>query len=197
MFSKDQFAQNLVQKAVNRRDVLKLGLVAAASLIVPVNAFSSVNDFSTDERMLCLYNLHTKEALKTVYWKKGRYIDEALVKINHIMRDHYSGAVRSMDKKLLDFLFSIQKKLGADGPFHIISAYRTKRTNELLRKRNKKAAKYSLHTKGKAIDIRLPHHKIKELRHAAYKIKAGGVGYYPKANFVHVDAGAVRFWRSS
>jgi uncharacterized protein YcbK (DUF882 family) len=196
MFSEDQYRQSLVQRTVNRRDVLKLGLAAAASLIIPVNAFSSINDFTTDERMLCLYNLQTKEYLKAVYWKNGQYIDEALGKINHIMRDHYNGAVRSMDKRLLDFLFAIQKEIGTDESFHIISAYRTKRTNELLRKRNKKAAKYSLHTKGKAIDIRLPHHKSKELRRAAYRIKAGGVGYYPRANFVHVDVGAVRFWRS-
>jgi uncharacterized protein YcbK (DUF882 family) len=147
--------------------------------------------------MLCFYNLQTKESLKAVYWKKGEYIDEALAEINHIMRDHYCGAVRSMDKRLLDFLFAIQQKLGSDEPFHVISAYRTKRTNELLRKRNKKAAKYSLHTKGKAIDVRLPHHNSKELRRAAYRIKAGGVGYYPRTNSVHIDVGAVRFWTSS
>ena len=55
-------------------------------------------------------------------------------------------------------------------------------------------AKRSLHMQGKAMDIRLHGVALKDLRKAAIALKSGGVGYYPKSNFIHVDTGRVRYW---
>jgi len=55
-------------------------------------------------------------------------------------------------------------------------------------------AKKSLHMQGRAADIRLPGVELKHLRLAALDLKDGGVGYYPKSNFIHVDTGRPRFW---
>ncbi len=100
-----------------------------------------------------------------------------------------------MDRRLLDFLFAIQQKLGTNEPFHLISGYRSKRTNTRLRRNNKSVAKKSFHIFGKAADIRLPAVGIRKLRRAAYELQTGGVGYYPRSKFVHIDVGQVRFWR--
>jgi uncharacterized protein YcbK (DUF882 family) len=85
-------------------------------------------------------------------------------------------------------------KLEAPEPFHVISGYRSPETNALLRKRNRGVAKNSLHVVGKAIDIRLPGVPLSVLRRVAVKLRGGGVGYYPRSNFIHVDIGRVRYW---
>jgi uncharacterized protein YcbK (DUF882 family) len=45
-----------------------------------------------------------------------------------------------------------------------------------------------------AIDLRLPDCRLKDLRAAALELAGGGVGYYPKSDFVHMDTGPVRTW---
>jgi uncharacterized protein YcbK (DUF882 family) len=181
---------------ISRRKLLKLGLITAVSGIIPCRTMAAVRDFLYDERALCIYNLHTKEYLDIVYWKNGGYIPDALREINYIFRDHYNGSVKSIETDLLDLLYSIQQKLQCKQPFHLISGYRSPKTNAKLRRLNKRVAMNSLHIHGKAVDIRLPGHKLKILRRAAYELKGGGVGYYQRANFVHLDVGKVRFWRS-
>jgi uncharacterized protein YcbK (DUF882 family) len=156
---------------------------------------ASVNDVPEPERRLCLLNLHTKEDIDIAYWKNGEYVPDALHQLNHIFRDHYTGLVNQIDTNLFDFLFAIQQEIQSTEPFHLISGYRCKKTNEWLRKQNRNVSRKSFHIYGKAADIRLPDHSLKILRAAAYKLKGGGVGYYPKSNFVHVDVGRVRFWR--
>lgn len=149
----------------------------------------------SEERKICIYNLHTKERQESVFWRDGAYIESALNELDFIFRDHYNGAVRRIDKQLLDFLFAIQQKVGTDDPFQLISGYRSRRTNERLRKSNKAVSRKSMHLFGKAADIRLPSVGVKKLRRVAYELQKGGVGYYPRSNFVHVDVGRVRFWR--
>jgi uncharacterized protein YcbK (DUF882 family) len=180
---------------INRRTFLGFGIITAASLIIPGVTFASVNNLPESERRLFLYNLHTKEDINIAYWKNGNYVDDALNQLNYIFRDHYTGSVTTMDPKLFDFLFAIHQQIQSTEPFHLISGYRTKKTNEWLRKRNRNVSRKSLHIRGKAADIRLPEHKLKILRRAAYQLREGGVGYYPRSNFVHVDVGKVRFWR--
>jgi uncharacterized protein YcbK (DUF882 family) len=181
--------------SINRRTFLRFGIIAAVSCVIPGVTYASVNKLLEPERRICLHNLHTKEDINIAYWKNGDYVDDALHQLNYIFRDHYSGAVTTIDPKLFDFLFAIHQHIQSTEPFHLISGYRTKKTNEWLRRRNRNVSKRSLHIRGKAADIRLPEHKLKILRRAAYQLREGGVGYYPRSNFVHVDVGKVRFWR--
>lgn len=180
---------------ISRRTFLRTGIMAAASCMIPSYAAGAAGNLVQPERRLCLYNLHTKEDINIVFWKDGEYLADALDQLNYIFRDHYNGAIRTIDPKLFDFLFAIQQKIQCTEPFHLISGYRTKKTNERLRKHNRNVSRRSLHISGKAADIRLPEHRLKILRRAAYQLKEGGVGYYPKSNFIHVDVGKVRFWR--
>jgi uncharacterized protein YcbK (DUF882 family) len=179
---------------ISRRKFLSLGLLMSASLAVPSATLAAVENFLSSEKTLFFYNLHTKESLQTVYSVDGQYIPDAIDEINHIFRDHYSGAVKPIDTNLLDLLYAIQQKLRSTNPFHIISGYRTAKTNAFLRRNKRGVAKYSLHMEGKAADIRLPGYRLKDLRRSAYELKKGGVGYYPRSNFVHVDVGKVRYW---
>jgi uncharacterized protein YcbK (DUF882 family) len=149
------------------------------------------------ERSLSLYNPHTKDSFNGVYWRKGEYVVDALKSINHIMRDFRAHDIKQIDTHLLDLLSTISFKLKPKKPFHVISGYRTPETNAKLRKRGKGAAKNSYHIQGKAVDIRLPGYKTSALRRTAFKLKKGGVGYYPRQRFVHIDVGPVRYWKGT
>jgi uncharacterized protein YcbK (DUF882 family) len=147
------------------------------------------------ERSLSLYNPNTRESLHTTYWSNGRYLQKALGDINHILRDRRTGEIKQINTRLLDLLYAIGTELKTQKPFHIISGYRSRRTNALLRKCGKGAAKNSLHIQGKAADIRLPGCRLSSLRRVAFNLKCGGVGYYPRSRFVHIDVGPIRYWR--
>ena len=99
-----------------------------------------------------------------------------------------------MDPKLLDFLYELLKELDYQGEIHIISGYRSPETNESLRNQSSGIAKHSLHMQGKALDFRLPGVDTKTLRDKAHAMKRGGVGYYNKLDFIHIDTGRVRVW---
>jgi len=179
---------------IGRREFIALGLLTAASEIVPRQAFAAVHGFLSPARTLSFYNTHTGESLKSIYWREGSYLPEALARINHILRDHRTGEVKTIDFQLIDLLFVLRKKLRSREPFHVISGYRSLKTNTYLRKKGRGVAKNSLHLIGKAIDIRLPNRDLHDLRRTAVKLKRGGVGYYPGSDFVHVDVGKVRYW---
>jgi len=171
-----------------------MGLITVSSGIIPFNAIAAVKDIVLPERSLCFDNLYTKERIETVYWREGKYIPESLDRLNYIFRDIRTGTVKAIDRDLLDLLFALKQKIGNSQPFHIISGYRTPKSNAILRKKNKGAAKNSMHIYGKAVDIRVPGHKIREIRRAAMKLKGGGVGYYPRSSFLHIDVGNIRYW---
>lgn len=99
-----------------------------------------------------------------------------------------------MDKRLFDQISQIQKLIGTESEVIVISGYRSPVTNASLRSGSTGVAKKSLHMEGKAIDFRLDGVKLSTVRDAAISLKAGGVGYYPGSNFVHIDTGAVRSW---
>jgi uncharacterized protein YcbK (DUF882 family) len=143
---------------------------------------------------LSFYNTHTGERLKSVYWAAGDYIAESLREINHILRDPRNDQVHDIDPRLLDLLFALRKEIDANQPFHVISGYRSPDTNAFLRAHSSGVAENSLHLVGQAIDIRSPGRTLSNLRKAAMALKGGGVGYYPKSDFVHVDIGRVRYW---
>ena len=179
---------------ISRRRILKLGLLAAASCLIPHKALASAADLFSNKRALSFHNLHTEEKLDAVYWQDGEYLPEGLNEINILLRDHYTEEVTVIDEKLLDLLFTIQTELKSKEPFQIISAYRSPETNAHLREQGRGVARNSMHMLGKAVDFRIPGYDLTDVWSAASELQAGGVGYYAKSNFVHVDVGDVRYW---
>ena len=178
---------------MNRRYFLKMSLAAAGGILAPWPALAKLP--GTTERALSLYNTHTGEHLhQVVYWKRGSYQRETLHQINYLLRDHRTDEVKIIDPNLLDILHAMRTKIPVDAPFEIISGYRSPATNRNLQSHSSGVAKHSLHMAGQAIDIRLPGCPLAKLRKTAASMKRGGVGYYPKSNFVHVDTGRVRYW---
>jgi uncharacterized protein YcbK (DUF882 family) len=190
--SRNKPAQNGADELLrSRRRFLALCAGASATILTP-SAFARA--ISPHERKLGFYNTHTGETLNTTYWAEGEYIQDALKDINWLLRDHRANQAHTMDRKVLDMLYVLQNKLDNPNSFQVISAYRSPSTNALLRKNSNGVAKKSLHMQGKAIDIRLPGTELVNVRKAALAMRAGGVGYYPKSNFVHLDIGRVRRW---
>lgn len=176
----------------NRRRFLTAGAGLIGAAMLPKAALAIP---MKGERKLSFYNTHTSETLKTVYWADGRYVPEGLRDANKILRDWRTGDITSMDPELLDLLTHVRNVTGTEAkPIHIISGYRSPKTNAMLREHSNGVAKKSLHQLGKAIDIRIPGVDLGYLRKAALSLKEGGVGYYPAQDFVHVDTGRVRFW---
>lgn len=181
-------------RGMSRRDFLTAGLAVTATCILPYKALAAVPKIFLAERALSFYNTHTGEDLKVIYWSEGAYMPQALADINHILRDHRTEEEKEIDTGLFELLFDLNRKVESKEPFHIISGYRSPRTNSTLNAANSGVARNSLHIKGMAIDIRLPGHDLKNLKRAALDLGRGGVGYYPSSDFVHVDVGRVRCW---
>lgn len=146
-------------------------------------------------RTLAFSHTHTGEKLAVTYYENGQYVPEALAEINRLLRDFRTEEVHPFDLGLLDHLHDLKKILGADkASFEIISAYRSPKTNEMLRNKTTGVAKKSYHMKGEAIDVRLAGVSTQRLRDAAVSLKVGGVGYYSRSDFIHLDMGRVRSW---
>ena len=182
---------------LSRRKFMGFMLCAGMSGLSAKSVFAAIEELATTERSLALYNPHTKDSFKGVYWRNGKHVTEAIKNINHIMRDFRAHDIKQIDTHLLDLLSTISIKLKPEEPFHVISGYRSPETNAKLRKRGKGAAKNSYHIQGKAVDIRLPGYRTSVLRRTAYKLKGGGVGYYPHQRFVHIDVGPIRYWNGT
>lgn len=178
----------------SRRDFMKIGTGLLATGLLPSVGWSALAPDDT-RRSLSFYNTHTNERLSVCYFRNGAYCPDAMARINHILRDHRTGGIKAMDPALLDLLVSVTRHLGCGTPFHIISGYRSPQTNALLRKRTTGVAKNSYHLLGRAIDIRLPGCDTRQLRKVCLDLKGGGVGYYPRSDFVHLDTGAFRAWK--
>lgn len=149
---------------------------------------------SPSHKMLAFHNTHTGDQLKLTYFEQGRYIKDALHEINHLFRDYHDGTVHPIDPALLDQLYDLKHTLEVRKPFHIVSGYRSPATNADLRKHSDGVAKNSLHMEGRAIDIRIEGLDTRRIRNAALAMHRGGVGYYGKSDFVHLDTGSVRTW---
>ena len=146
------------------------------------------------ERTLALHNIHTGEQLKRVYWAAGDYIPDSLAEIDVVLRDWRTDDIYPMEPRLLDLLYKLRGVMDAQVPFEVISGYRSPKTNAMLAAASSGVAKKSLHMRGMAIDINLPGRRLTDLRDAAWRLQQGGVGYYQKGGFVHVDIGRVRRW---
>jgi uncharacterized protein YcbK (DUF882 family) len=139
-------------------------------------------------------NLHTGEKLEIDYWANGEYVAGALSQIDYLLRDFRNGEIHAIDPKLLDLLHMINARLDTNAPFEVISGYRSPATNAMLHEASAGVAAKSLHMQGMAIDIRIPDRSLADLHATAMSLRAGGVGYYPQPDFVHVDVGRVRYW---
>jgi len=180
--------------AITRRECLSgLSAVALGGLLLPRWSGASLLA-DQGERRLSFVHTHTGERLSRVYWAEGNYLPEVLNEFNFLMRDFRNGEVMAMDRNLLDLLASLQTRLDRPCDFHIISAYRSPQTNDMLRANSNGVARHSMHLDGKAMDIRVPGVRLANLHQSALDLQAGGVGYYPGSDFVHVDTGRVRSW---
>jgi uncharacterized protein YcbK (DUF882 family) len=170
-------------------------LVGAGATLV-VAPFSSVHAeiAHAGARALAFNNIHTGEKLKIEYWADGNYIPDALKSINHLLRDFRNGEEHVIEPKLLDLLSTLHGRLETTEPFEVISGYRSPATNAMLHAESSGVAAKSLHMQGMAIDIRVTGRSLQDLHRTALDLRAGGVGYYPKSDFVHVDVGRVRTW---
>jgi uncharacterized protein YcbK (DUF882 family) len=182
------------------RGISRVLLVADAVLLLmaPLGTPARPRDVSSEqgqEHQLLLYNTHTRERLDIVYRRGDQYIPSALAKLDYFLRDHRTGDIRHFDPHLYDVLSDLTVSVGhPGGEIDIVCGYRTPSTNESLRAHSTGVAKNSLHTHAEAIDLRMPGVQTLDLRKAALALHRGGVGYYPRSDFIHVDIGRVRQW---
>lgn len=181
-----------IQQVVSRRQALQLG---AAGLICasPLPALGAKTE--AGERVLKFCHMHTGERLSTAYWVEGNYVVDSLLEVNHILRDHRTGEKVVIDPRLLDLLHTLQSRIETNEPIEVFSAYRSPKTNATLRRRSRGVARRSYHLFGKAVDIRIPGVKPSQLVRLARSLEKGGVGFYRRRPFVHIDTGPVRYWR--
>ena len=179
--------------SLSRREFLKGLAVAAPTALLPVRLIAAVPD-GLASRALTFQHTHTGERLTAEYFTAGSYVPDALAAINRHLRDFRTGEEHIIDPELLNLLHRLHEITGTARPFQVISGFRSPKTNLMLREKSNGVAAGSLHMVGKAIDIRLADVPLPKLRGAALELRAGGVGYYPQPDFVHVDTGRVRTW---
>lgn len=174
--------------------LLRRKLLRTAVGLLPLIALPRILQAATPERRIAFLHTHTGETLDAVYSENDRYLPDALAEIDHVCRDFRTGAVHPIDPALLDLLHDVQQAAGKAGRFEIISAFRSPATNRMLATAGSGVADRSLHLTGQAIDVRLPGVRTLDLQRLALKRAGGGVGYYPDADFVHLDTGRIRRW---
>jgi uncharacterized protein YcbK (DUF882 family) len=179
---------------VARRTLIGRGLGLAAGAAAMGSAPLAFALAGQPARRLAFDNLHTGESLDVAYWEDGAYVPDALAAVNHVLRDHRTNEVHTIEPKLLDLLTALSGRLDVAGRYAVISGYRSPQTNAMLHAESSQVASGSLHMKGQAIDIRMAGLDLARLRDAALGLAIGGVGYYPNSDFVHVDVGRVRRW---
>ncbi|SOB98716.1 YcbK family protein [Rhodobacter maris] len=175
------------------------GLLAAFASTMVVAAPTMSNAFGLlrgagDIRQIRMYSGRTGESLDMIYWIEGKYIPEALKEINTFMRDWRTDQVKVMDPRTIDIAAASHRLMDTREPYMLLSGYRSPATNAMLRARSRGVAKNSLHMQGMAADLRLKSRSVPQIYSAAMACHAGGVGKYPRSNFVHMDCGAVRTW---
>src|SRR5438094_8071584 len=143
-------------------------------------------------RRLRLSNAHTSETFDGPFRDDIGPIEEAMAELCVFLRDHHSGQTIAMDVGVLDFLASIMDAVGATRAT-ILSAYRTRETNAMLARTTFGVADNSQHIYGRALDVRLDS-RNEEAIQAARAMLRGGVGWYPRSGFFHLDSGPVRNW---
>jgi uncharacterized protein YcbK (DUF882 family) len=179
----------------SRRDFFKVSFFTATlALLRPRLSWGSAAS-ALLSAPLSLFNTHTGERLNVAYrTAAGAYDATALSEFDRLLRCHYTNEVHPIDPRTLDYLALLDQQLGGGHDIHIISAYRSPRYNALLQSKGRGVATHSLHLEGRALDVRIPGVELARLREAALLLGRGGVGYYPRPDFVHIDSGPVRRW---
>jgi uncharacterized protein YcbK (DUF882 family) len=183
-----------VASIISSRTGYRIGLAALALILGCEDLQNAAAD--GDTRTLSLHHVHTNENLTVTYKINGRYDDEALKKLNWILRDWRREESTKMDPHLLDLLWEVQREVNAKQAIEIICGYRAPQTNAMLRRRSGGVAQFSQHMLGKAMDFYIPGVPLEDLRTIGLRLQRGGVGFYPTSGspFVHLDVGNVRHW---
>lgn len=147
-----------------------------------------------DIRRIKMYSGRTGENLDMIYWVDGEYIRDALTEINHFMRDWRRDEAVKIDPRTIDIMAASHSLLDVNEPYLLLSGYRSPATNAMLRSKSRGVARKSLHMTGQAADLRLASRSVNQMARAASSCSAGGVGRYPRSNFVHMDCGPIRTW---
>ena len=184
------FIEPFGSQAISRRKALGM-LAGSALLLSPLSALCAQ---SISKRSLSFVHTHTGEKLSIDYWCDGAFQTQCLAPLNHFLRDFRTGEIANMDAGLLDILYNLQVLTDRDAMYEVISGYRSPQTNAMLRKSSSEVAQKSLHMEGKAIDIRVTGFSTRKLQQLALSNQAGGVGFYAKSDFVHLDTGRIRSW---
>lgn len=184
--------QNQVAGLSRRAFLTRAGMAAAGALLLP-SAEALAKTFSR-ERTLTFHNVNTDEDLTIVVSPEQYYDRQILQRFSYFLRDHHSDEIRTMDPALIDLFYAVSAFTGSTGTFKIISGYRSPETNSWLRKISHGVAEHSMHIEGKAVDIRMSDVDTRSIRQVALALQQGGVGYYPRADFVHLDTGKIRTW---
>ena len=174
--------------AMVRGALLEPGVLALDAESVPVEGA---------KYELKLHHLHSGETIDVVYRIGDTYVPGAIDQLDYFLRDSRTQDEKAYDPSEFDLLHNLMTRLGKPhGMIDIVCGYRTPWSNEFLRSRSRSTgvAKNSQHVQAKAIDIRVPGVRTRRLRDVALSLDAGGVGYYPRSQFVHVDVGPVRKW---
>jgi uncharacterized protein YcbK (DUF882 family) len=185
--------------SLNRRQFLKWSssapIIAATPLLLPSQSvLAKAHEPQEEFRQLKLNNLHTGEKSHLVYWEHGEYVIDALAEIYLLMRDHRENTIAPIDVRLLDQLNLVQQKLESQKEILLVSGYRSPTTNEKLRKSNHSVSRNSMHMKGKAMDFLIPGLNLRQVHKATLASSIGGVGYYSRSGFIHMDTGRKRRW---
>ncbi len=143
-------------------------------------------------RRLTLIHAHTGESFDGPYRDALGPIGLAMEELSHFLRDHHSGHSIAIDVGVIDFLATVMDAVGATRAT-ILSAYRTPETNAMLARTTFGVADNSQHLYGRALDIRLET-RVEDAMQAARAMQRGGVGWYPRSGFFHLDSGPVRNW---
>jgi uncharacterized protein YcbK (DUF882 family) len=177
------------RKIIDRRAFLQNATLASLSLkVIGVRAETG------QARSLSFVHTHTGERVSETYFDGSKYVVQSLGRINQLLRDFRTDEAHAIDVRVLDILHDLQALTGHEAPYEIISGYRSPKTNAALRRSSTGVAEHSFHMQGGAIDVRLSGYATRELHELARTMGRGGVGFYPRSDFIHLDSGPIRFW---
>lgn len=182
---------------MNRRTFLQRSALFSAGLAAFHNSVAQATpNYFAGERSLNLYNIHTGESINTLFSIDGQYVSEGIQSLDLLLRDHRANEAIAMQHELYEKMHYLQQLFSTNKPLYVISGYRCPNSNAAMRHLSHNVAENSLHTQGRAVDIRIPGVSHRDLHKAALAMRSGGVGYYPKDGFIHIDTGRVRQWQA-